>query len=124
VTVKRLIEEEIHLAFYDPIDMFNKDGAELPVHLMPERLRRAISRINVNVTREGERIYSYVFADKGKSLERLEKHKGFFEVDNKQRQGKIIFIRHEDAGDFLEVVPEADAKEIKKIEHKPTQILD
>lgn len=124
ITVKRLIEEEIHIALYDPIDMFDKDGNELPVHLMPERIRRAIARISVSMTKDGTKFYNYVFADKGKALERIEKHKGFFEFDNKQRQGKIVFIRYEDAEAFIEKIPEAETVEVKKIEHKAVQIMD
>lgn len=125
ISTRRLIEEELHLAYYDPADIFDKEGNELPVVQMPERIRRAISRINVNITKEGIKYYSYVFADKGKSLERLEKHMGFFELDNKQKQGKIIFIRHEDAGDYVDVTPEEGTAE-KKIEvvPKPIALLD
>lgn len=125
ISTKRLIEEELHIAYYDMKDQFDENGKQLPIHKLPERFRRSIAKIVPVIINDEIVEYTFVMIDKGKALERLEKHMGFFEKDNKQKQGKIIFIRHEEAGDYLDVTPE-EGEEKKKVDVvvKPVALLD
>ena len=43
VTLKRLLEELALIALADPKDFYDSDGKLLPVHLMPEGIRRALA---------------------------------------------------------------------------------
>jgi len=124
ITVKRIIEEELHLGFYDHADQFGADGKQLPIRDMPERFRRAIVKMQPVIINDEIVEYAFTMADKGKALERLEKHFGFFEADNQSKRANIIFIRADEAKDYIDVTPDEEKKVEKKIEHKPITILD
>ena len=42
VNIARVLDEMAALAFYDPKDAFDEDGNLLPIHKMPEAVRRAV----------------------------------------------------------------------------------
>lgn len=48
VTEERLIQEAACLAFLDPADLFDEDGAPLPIQEIPEEARRTIAGIDIN----------------------------------------------------------------------------
>lgn len=130
ITVKRVLDEETCLAFYDPKDFTGPNGEMLPIHQIPERLRRAIVRIIPRLVGE-KMVYEYVLADKGRSLERISKHLGMYEQDNLQKAARMFFVR---ADELPEDVQEAElireeeekSKEVKQIAHgnKAVSILD
>lgn len=43
ITQDQVLRELACIAFYDPAKMFDEDGAPLPLHKMPEAIRRAIA---------------------------------------------------------------------------------
>ena len=90
ITIERLLEEESCLAFSDPVDLVDLEtGVLIAPHLLPVRIRRAIASVEIITAPGKTTIYKYKFWDKGKALERLERHKGMFEKDNAQRGGDI-----------------------------------
>ena len=124
ISVKRIVQEEMCVAFADPIDLVDKDGVFLTLDKLPERIRRAISKIDY-YNKDGVVNIRYQFSDKGKSLERIGKHLGMYEKDNSQKQGRIIFIRHDEAAGFIDITPEEDKPvETKKIEHRTVSLMD
>lgn len=96
-TKARIIKEECRIAYSDIGELFNGTTTIAPGDL-PEDVRRAISGIEIkdrvivgnDDEQVVERTYKYKFWDKGRALERMEKHLGMFEKDNKQRGGDAL----------------------------------
>ncbi len=84
-SVERVLREYQHIAFLDIGQAFGPDGDLLPLHLMPEDVRRAIAGIEVaslNVDGDGKgpvgKLHKIKLLDKGKALQDLAKHLGMF----------------------------------------------
>ncbi len=78
VTQERVLREEARLAFADLRQLFDEKGTIIPLHKLPDDIVRAVIGLEV-ITEVGEITrYKYKFSDKGKSLERLERHLGMF----------------------------------------------
>lgn len=125
ITALRILEEEKHLALSDPGEIFDPEGTLIAPYELPESIRRAISAIDV-IEKLGrdedgeetliERRFKYRFWDKGKALERLEKHKGMYERDNAQRMERPQMVFNftpsrwepRDIAGVRKVVPDAD----------------
>jgi phage terminase small subunit len=104
ITQQRTLEEESRLAFYDPKELFDENGKIRPIHQLPENIRRAIHGFEIIYTKLGDIKYKYKFADKGKSLNRLERIEGMFSPE-----------KHELVGDaFAAIVADAIANRAKK----------
>ncbi len=92
ITQERILREESRLAFSDIAEIFKGETLVAPDKL-PEDVRRAIAGVKVKVKSYGgtgdskrtETTYEYKFWDKGRALERVEKHLGMFEKDNLQK---------------------------------------
>ena len=90
ISRERVLKEEICLAMVDSGELFDPDGCLIAPKDLPEYVRRAISSIEVKEigidpeTGEMRRQYKYKLWDKGRSIERLEKHLGLFQADNEQ----------------------------------------
>jgi phage terminase small subunit len=85
---ERVLREEQCLAYSDVGEIFKGETTIRPDQL-PEEVRRAIAGIEIKETEiAGVKTvhYKYKFWDKGRALERLEKHLGLFERDNAQRR--------------------------------------
>lgn len=98
LTSERVLEQLGKIVYADVAKAFDKNGALLPVHEMPEEVRHAISSIEVemmprsvrgddgeDVTRMFGRTAKIKFIDKGSAIDKAMKHLGLFERDNKQR---------------------------------------
>ena len=88
ITADRVIAEFARVAFFDPSNVFGKDGKPLPVSQMDEDTRRAIAGLDVvfvgnSETGVGE-VQKIKIANKLQALENLGKHLGIYEKDNKQ----------------------------------------
>lgn len=104
ISQQRILEEESRLAFYDPKELFDKCGELKPIHQLSENIRRAIHGFEIIYTKLGDIKYKYKFADKGKSLNRLERIEGMFSPE-----------KHELVGDaFAAIVADAIANRAKK----------
>jgi phage terminase small subunit len=94
VTLERVIEELAVIAFVDPIDIFDDAGNVLPLSHMKESARRAIGGIKRR-TVTGQSIEETVEAkllNKLDALEKLMRHLGGYEQDNRQKQDQIIIV--------------------------------
>lgn len=92
ITSDRVLEEVASLAFIDPLMLFDDHGRLLPIREMPERARRALQSMDLDVVTNSDgdivrETRKLRFHDKGQQLDRLMKHLGLFERDNQQRQG-------------------------------------
>lgn len=96
ITRERVLEEEARIAFADPIELCNEDGTLKQLTEMPEAIRRVVSKIENELSIYGkddnEREVTktrYHLIDKGRALERIEKHLGMFEKDNQQKRPSL-----------------------------------
>ena len=130
ITLKRVMLEETCVAFCDPLDLFTNKGTIVSPEKLPERVRRAISSIEVieSKTKDGEiqTKYKYKFWDKGKSLERISRHLGLYEKDNLQKAVRMFFLRADDENvPEIEQDPDVVEAEYKKIDgKKPVALLE
>jgi len=97
ITTGRILKEEARLAFYDPADLVDPDTGQLrALHELPEHIRRAVVGLKITETRRASDSnlirteYRYKFADKGKALERLSRHLGLYEKDNRQKPQEAV----------------------------------
>lgn len=118
ITQERVLQEEKCLAFSDPAELFElKTGTIKAPYELPEELRRAISIVEITESFDKDGIptktYKYRFWDKGKSLERISKHLGLYEKDNKRtvdipdREWKLI-VKDAGTNDSKETSPPVD----------------
>jgi len=85
VTPDRILEEESRIAFSNVVKLFNEDwGTRSPADL-PEECQQALASIKRKVTEHGEE-WEYRFWDKGKALERVSRHLGMYEKDNRGKE--------------------------------------
>lgn len=77
ITADRVLEELARLAYYDPGKLYDQAGKRIPVHLLDENTRRAVSMVE-DEHRGGKHIQRVKMSDKGQSLERLGKHLRLF----------------------------------------------
>lgn len=108
ISAGRLLQEETRLSTSTLSDIVDKDGDIIPLHLLTEDIQRALSGVDitdiiksVKDLEDGitetilERKYKYRLWDKGKSIERGERHLGMFEKDNQQHsQAPVININY------------------------------
>lgn len=72
ISKERILDEESTIAFLDPKDLLDENGALRDLKDIPENVRRGIKKITES-TIAGVRTVRFEFYDKGKSLDRLEK---------------------------------------------------
>lgn len=92
VTEARVIEEVARLGLVDPARLMGENGELLPIKDIPPEVRAAIASIEVSEEKNDKGVViGYVkkikLWDKNSALEKLMKHLGSFEKDNKQRAG-------------------------------------
>lgn len=82
ITAERVLQEIARLAFVDISQAYDAHGGLLPLHDMPEDVRRAIAAVEVAEERvDGEvvgEIRKVKFWDKGKGLDQLGRHLKLF----------------------------------------------
>ncbi len=102
ITVARVVEELGHVGFFDPGELFDKDGKRLPIHKLPEKTRRAIAGFSLDevAVGEGEAVVTKVrikAAPKVDALDKLMRRFGAY-------QDKLVI---EPSAEFAEIVLEA-----------------
>ena len=88
ISAERILREEMCLAFFDPGSLVDKNGKQLPLHKLPENVRRAIVGLEVITQPKGKLKFKFKFSDKGKSLDRLERIQGMFAPEKHEIAGK------------------------------------
>lgn len=98
ISTERVLQEDARIAYSDIGELFNGPTLIPPADL-PENVRRAVSSVKVTERKSGEdsfeRVYEYKFWDKGRAIERLDKHLGVFEKDNKQKTDPLVDVLKE-----------------------------
>jgi phage terminase small subunit len=92
VTEARVIEEAARIGLLDPARLVDKNGALLQLHEMAPEVRAAIASIEVSEDRDEEgkvvgKLKKVKLWDKNSAIEKIMKHLGMFERDNKQKAG-------------------------------------
>lgn len=72
ISKERILQEEGLIAFLDPINLLDENGAIKNLKDLPEEIRRSIHKIT-ETTVAGVRTLRFEFYNKGQSLDRLEK---------------------------------------------------
>lgn len=78
----RVIEETARIGLFDPARLFDEEGALLPIQKMPEDVRAAIASIEFDDAGRVKKVKAW---DKNSALEKIMRHLGSFERDNRQR---------------------------------------
>ena len=93
VELSRVVKEIARIAFFDPRKMLNEDGTPKPIHELDDDTAAAIAGIKVRHTRseDGETaaIIEYKIADKNSASDKLMKHLGGYEKDNRQKSDAV-----------------------------------
>ena len=88
LTVERLLEEAMRLAFFDIRKLVDKDGNPIPINELDAATAAAIQGIDVATIGNADvgvgQVLKYKIADKNSAIERLFKHMGLFAKDNAQ----------------------------------------
>lgn len=88
LTVERVLQEAMRLAFFDIRKLVGKDGHPLPLSDLDDDTAAAIQGLDVATIGNADvgigQVLKYKIADKNSAIERLFKHLGLFERDNKQ----------------------------------------
>lgn len=90
----RVIEELARIGLFDPGRMFADDGTLLPIKQMPPEVRAAISSVEVEELRSDDgkvigRTKKVKLWDKNSAADKLLRHLGSYERDNRQRGGPL-----------------------------------
>lgn len=94
ITIDRVLKEIAAIAFVDAYEIWDDEGNMKPISQIPESARRAIVGLEkkVVVGQSVEETLKAKLADKNAALEKLMKHLGGYERDNKQKQSEIIVV--------------------------------
>lgn len=94
ITADRVLTEIARLAFFDPRKLLRDDGEPIPIQELDDDTAAAIAGMETATERaRGAKddesgvtyIRKYKIADKNSALEKLAKHLGLYEIDNKQK---------------------------------------
>lgn len=89
LTTERWAQEMVCLGHFDPGELYDQDGGLIPIHQLPEHVRRAIASVEVVVGKDKETTKKVKFWDKNAALANIGKHLGMFEKDNKQKDRSV-----------------------------------
>lgn len=88
LSVERVLKEAMRLAFFDIRKLVDASGNPLPLNKLDDDTAAAIQGLDVASVGNMEvgigQVLKYKIADKNSAIERLFKHLGLFERDNKQ----------------------------------------
>lgn len=89
----RVLQEIARLAFFDIRKLLNEDGTPIPIKSLDDDTAAAIAGLDVarvgNAMIGEAEVLKFKIADKNAALEKLAKHLGLFEIDNKQKADPI-----------------------------------
>ena len=110
VSEARVIEELARIGLFDPGQLFADDGSLLPVKKMAPEVRAAIASVEVEElfdgTGKGRKRIGYVrkvkLWDKNSAADKLLRHLGSYEKDNRQRLGALADLSRETLRSLIE----------------------
>lgn len=86
LSVERWAKEMACIGHLDPAELYDADGNLIPIHELPEHVRRAIASVKPGNDKGGPEVKLW---DKNAALLNIGKHLGVFEQDNRQRTNAI-----------------------------------
>lgn len=121
LTLERVIVENMNVAFFDIRTILDDDGAVKPVSEWPAAAGAAISSMEILEQYEGsgkDRVsVGYLkkikLVDKGGALDRLMKHLGGYEQDNKQKGNALQDFYKAISGGSLPIVQDVEGEVIE-----------
>lgn len=89
LTTERVLQEAMRLAFFDMRKLVHPDGRPKALNELDDDTAAALQGLEVAVVGNAEvgvgQVLKYKIADKNSAIERLFKHLGLFDKDNRQR---------------------------------------
>lgn len=130
LTLERVILENMNVAFFDIRTILDNDGAVKPVNEWPPEAGAAISSIEVLEQYEGsgkDRVFvGYLkkvkLVEKGAALDRLMKHLGGYEQDNKQKGNALQDFYNKISGGSLPIVHDVEGEVIENEIRQPVEV--
>lgn len=100
LTLDRVLQECMNIGFFDISTIYDDDGTLKPIREWPAAARQAVSSIETMEVYAGagknREFVGYAkrvkLADKNQALEKLMKHLGAFEKDNKQKANPLLAL--------------------------------
>ncbi len=105
VSVERVLKEAARIAFSDPRKLFDEDGNLKPITDLDDDTAAALAGLDIEALYKGKGKNAIRVGDvrkvklwnKGEALEKLFKHLGLFEKDNKQKTDPVAeLLKHID----------------------------
>ena len=111
-TAERVLLEASRLALFDPRKLFKEDGSPKPINELDDDTAAALAGLDVHeeyANKGDERVFigytkKYKVADKNSALEKLFRHHGLYELDNKQKTDPLSELLKSISGAALQVV--------------------
>lgn len=99
IDLTRVVKETVRLAMFDPRKLLNEDGTPKPLSELDDDTAAAVSGIKVRrvMGEDGETaaIIEYKISDKNAALDKLMKHLGGYEKDNRQKSDAVAAMIQE-----------------------------
>lgn len=96
LSTERWAKEMACIGHFDPGELYDASGNLIPIHRLPEHVRRAIASVDTEHRTEGRgedrqtiTTQKIKIIDKNTALANIGKHLGMFEQDNRQRTNAI-----------------------------------
>lgn len=111
-SAERVLLEASRIATFDPRKLFKDDGSPKPIMELDDDTAAALAGLDIHEEYEGsgnDRVFigyakKYKVADKNSALEKLFKHHGLYELDNKQKTDPLTELLKSISGAALPVV--------------------
>lgn len=106
IDLMRVVKELVRLATFDPRRLLNADGSPKPINELDDDTAAAIAGLDMLEQFEGQgkdRVFvgyvkKYKIADKNAALDKLMKHLGGYEKDNRQKADGVLDLIRAVAG--------------------------
>lgn len=109
VSAERVLRELSYIGFSDIGKLVDEEGMLLPIHLMPEEVRRSVASIKVTEKPNGDVVHELKLWPKNNALELLSKHLGL--LNDK------IKVEHEISSDMFTSL-------LAKVEDRRANVVD
>lgn len=100
IDLTRVVKELVRLATFDPRKLLNEDGSPKPINELDDDTAAAVAGLDLMEQFEGQgkdRVFvgyvkKYKIADKNAALDKLMKHLGGYEKDNRQKSDGVLAL--------------------------------
>ena len=91
ITSEAVLLQVYRMAMADVRRLVDETGQPIPLHLLPEEIAAAIQALVIK-NEGGVQTYKYRFCDKVGALDKLMKHMGLYEKDNRQAGDGLVSL--------------------------------